>query len=133
MGGSSDDIDRQIKETSEPIDENLGVLEERGASSAVRYRKIAAVIVGALVVAGAGVLIYRRMNRPTRPERLRSMLMDALKDLPDSLRELPDEVASRLKAAPAVVGTASTAVIERFTRSSDPQEAHSRSTVSERD
>jgi hypothetical protein len=78
------------------------------------------------------------------------VLLEALRDLPGSLRDLPDEVTSRLKkplpsvkvvvnseeagkepgtlesvvrkVAPAVVGTASTALIERFTRSSEPTE-----------
>ena len=156
MGGSSDEIDDQ---TGEPR-ENRGALEERAGFNALRYRKIAAVIVGVVAVTGAGVLIYRRLSRRSRAERLRSMLIEALRDLPDSLRELPDEVASRLKnplpsikvvvngkafeepgtlekfvrsVAPAVVGTASTAVVERFRRSSDPDEAHSRSTVPARD
>jgi hypothetical protein len=152
MGSSEDEIDRQIKEAREHIDENLGVLEERAASNAVRFAKIAAVIVGVVAVAGAGVLIYRRMNRRTRTEQLRSMLVDALRDLPDSLRDLPDEVSTRLKrslptikvvvngeeagevgtleqivrrVAPAVVGSASTAVIERFTRSPDHESSRS--------
>jgi hypothetical protein len=96
------------------------------------------------------VLIYRRMNRPSRREQLQSMLLEALRDLPDSLRDLPDEVTSRLKKplpsvkvvvngedtgkepgtlesvvrkiAPAVVGTASTALIERLTRPPEPSE-----------
>jgi len=156
MGHSEDEIDRQIKETREHIDENLGVLEQRAASNGMRYGKIAAMIVGVAVVAGAGVLIYRRMSRPTRTEQLRKMLVEALKDFPDSLRELPDEVSTRLKKSlpsikvvvngeefeepgtlerimrrvvPAVVGTASGAVIERFTRSSDPGDAPARSTA----
>ena len=156
MGTSEDEIDRQIKEAREHIDENLGVLEERAASNAVRFAKVAAVIVGVVAVAGAGVLIYRRMNRPTRTEQIRSMLVEALRDLPDSLRELPDEVSTRLKrslptikvvvngeeagepgtlerivrrVAPAVVGSASTAVMQRFTRSSGPEDARPRSTV----
>jgi hypothetical protein len=156
MGASADEIDRQIKETREHIDENLGVLEQRAASNAVRYGKIAALIVGVVAVAGAGVLIYRRINRPTRTEQLRSMVIEALKDLPDSLRDLPDEVSARLKrplpsikvvvngdaseepgtlervvrrVAPAVVGTASSALIERFTRASDSEDIPSRSTV----
>jgi hypothetical protein len=156
MGGSSDEIDDQ---TGEPR-ENRGALEESAGFNALRYGKIAAVIVGVVAVTGAGVLIYRRLSRRTRAERLRSMLIEALKDLPDSLRELPDEVASRLKnplpsikvvvngkaseepgtleefvrrVAPAVVGTASTAVVKRLRRSSDPDEAHSRPTVPARD
>jgi len=156
MGASTDEIDRQIRETREHIDENLDVLEHRAASNAVRYGKIAAVLVGVVVVAGASVLIYRRMNRPTRSEQLRSMVMEALKDLPGSLRDLPDEVSARLKkplpsikvvvngaeadepstvrrilrrVAPAVAGTASAAVMERLTRTSDPEDASSRSAV----
>ena len=156
MGTSADEIDRQIRETREHIDENLGVLEQRAASNAVRYGMIAAVVIGFVAVAGAGVLIYRRMNRPTRTEQLRSMLVEALKDLPDSVRELPAEVSTRLKkslpsikvvvngdeadepgtlerivrrVAPAVVGTASSAVIEHLVRSSDQEDARTRSTI----
>jgi hypothetical protein len=144
MGAAEDEIDRQIKETRDHMDENLEVLEQRAASNAARYARIFAVVLGAAALAGAGVLIYRRMNRPSRREQLQGMLIEALKDLPDSLRDLPDEVKTRLKkplpsvkivvngedqsrepgtlegivrkVAPAVVGTASTALIGRFTR-----------------
>ncbi|HEY8803296.1 MAG TPA: hypothetical protein VIN00_09475 [Candidatus Dormibacteraeota bacterium] len=158
MGPSEDEIDRQIKATREHIDENLGVLEERAATNATHYGRIAAIVVGVVVVAGAGVLIYRRMNRRNRREQLQSMLVEAFKDLPDSLLELPDEVMTRLKrplpsvkvvvngeeeakqpgtlesivrrVAPAMVSTASSAVINRLTRSSNPAgERESRSTV----
>jgi hypothetical protein len=149
MGASADEIDRQISETRDHIDQNLGALEKRAASNAMRYGRIAAVVLGVATVAGVGVLVYRRMNRPSRREQLQGMLLEVLKDLPDSLRDLPDEVTSRLKkplpsvkvvvngeeagqepgmlesvvrkVAPAVVGTASTALIERFTRSSEPE------------
>jgi hypothetical protein len=150
MGASADEIDRQIIETRDHIDQNLGLLEKRAASNAMRYGRIAAVVVGVVMVAGAGVLIYRRMNRPSRKERLQTILIEALRGLPGSLHDLPDEVTARLKkplpsvkvvvnsegtakepgtfesvvrrVAPAVVGTASTAFIERFTRPSDPAE-----------
>ena len=153
MGASTDEIDRQISDTRDHIDKNLGVLEKRAASNALRYGRIAAVLLGVVSAAGLGVLIYRRMNRPSRREQLQTMLIETLKDLPDSLRDLPDEVTSRLKkplpsvkvvvngdedartpgtlesvvrrVAPAVVGTAPTALIERFTRSSDPAERSS--------
>jgi len=149
MGASADEIDRQISETRDHIDQNLGVLEKRAASNAMRYGRIAAVVLGVVTVAGVGVLVYRRMNRPSRREQLQGMVLEVLKDLLDSLRDLPDEVTSRLKkplpsvkvvvngeeagqepgmlesvvrkVAPAVVGTASTALIERFTRSSEPE------------
>ena len=144
MGAAADEIDRQIKATRDHMDENIGVLEQRAASNAVRYGRIIAVALGAAALAGAGVLVYRRMNQPSRREQLRRMLIDALKDLPDSVRDLPDEVTTRLKkplpsvkvvvngedqatepgalesivrkVAPAVVGTASTALIGRFRR-----------------
>ena len=154
MGASADEIDRQIKETREHIDENLGVLERRAASNAVRYGRIAALIVGVAAVSVAGVLIYRRINRPTRTQQLRSKVIEAFKDLPDSLRDLPDDVSARLKrplpsikvvvngeaseepgtlervvrrVTPAVVGTASSALIERFTRATDSEDMPSRS------
>jgi hypothetical protein len=107
-------------------------------------------VVGLVAVAGAGLLIYRRVNRPSRREQLQSTLIQALRDLPDTLRDLPDGMTTRLKkpmpsvkvvvngddaarepgtletvvrrVAPAVVGTASTALIERFTRPPDPTE-----------
>ena len=143
MGASTDEIHRQINETRDHIDQNLGVLEKRAASNAMRYGRIAALVLGVVSVAGVGVLIYRRINRPSRREQLQSMLVEALRDLPDSLRDLPEEVRGRLKkplpsikvivngdegrdpgrlervvrkAAPAVAGMASTALIERFTR-----------------
>jgi hypothetical protein len=83
--------------SGDEIDENLGVVEEGAESDAVRYVRIAAVVVGAVAVATAGVLIYRRMKRPERREQLRRMLVEALEDLPDTLRELPDEVARKIK------------------------------------
>jgi hypothetical protein len=157
MGASEDEIDRQIKETRQHIEDNLDVLEQRATSNAVRYGKIAAVVVGVAVMAGAGVLIYRRINRPTRREQLRSMLIEALKDLPDALRDLPEDVASKVKrqlpsikivvngedearepgtlesivrrVAPALVGTASSAVIGRFRRTPDLEDAPSRLTA----
>jgi hypothetical protein len=157
MGAAADEIDRQIKETREHMDENLGVLERRAASSAMRYGRVAAVVLGVVAVAGTGFLIYRRFNRVSRREQLQSMVLEALKDLPGTLRDLPDEVTTRLKkplpsikvvvngedeargpgtvesivrkVAPAVVGTASTALIGRFTRASDSDHEHSRSSV----
>jgi hypothetical protein len=147
MGASTDDIDRQIKETRDQIDENLGTLEQRAVSSALHYGRIAAIVLGAAVITGASVLIYRRVNRRNRREKLRSMLAQALKDLPGSLHDGADELKTRLKkplpsvkvvingdeaaaqpgtlesivrrVAPAVVSTASGAVIDRLGRSTE--------------
>ena len=78
MGASAREIEQQIKETRERMDENLEVLEHRAASSAVRYGKIAAVVVGAAALAGAGFLLWRRTRRPTLKGRLASLLRHGL-------------------------------------------------------
>lgn len=136
MGGTADQIEREISETRSRMDANLDVLEDRAASSAVRYGRIAAV---ALAVAGAGVaglLIHRRLRRPSLQDRL-----DAVS--PETLRELAVEFGSRVKkqfpsvtvsvsaqkrpdpgplqrilrsVAPAITGSVSTAVIENMAR-----------------
>jgi hypothetical protein len=148
MGLKADEVDSQIRETREHIDESLDTLEQRAASNAVRYGRIAAVVLGVVAVAGTGVLIYRRMRRPSRREQLKRMVLEVMRDLPDSLRDLPGEVGSRLrkplpsikvvingegearepvtfegivrKVTPAVVTTASSALIDRLARKSDP-------------
>jgi hypothetical protein len=153
MGASTDEIDRQINETRDHIDENLAVLERRAASNATRYGRLAAMVLGVVAMAGAGVLIYRRVKRPSRHQQMQVMLIEALKELPHTLRDLPDEVTARLKkplpsikvvvngaddakqpgtiesimrkVAPAVVTSASGALIDRFARPSDPLDAES--------
>jgi hypothetical protein len=155
MGAAADKIDRQIKETREHMDKNLGTLERRAASNAVRYGRIAVVALGVVAVGGTGVLIYRWRRRPSRTEQVRSMVLEILKDLPDSLRDLPGEVTARLKrplpsikvvvngeeeereprkfegivrkVRPALV-SASGALIERFSRHADRHD-HQRSAV----
>jgi hypothetical protein len=157
MGAAADEIDRQIGETRDHIDENLGVLEQRAASNARRYGRVAVVLVGMAAVVGAGVLIYRRINPPSRREQVQRMLIQALKDLPDSLRDLPDEAKARFKnplprikvvvngeedsnergtaesivrkVAPAVVSTASGALVDRFVRPADPLDEKSSRSV----
>ena len=149
MGASDDEIDRQIKAIRDD-----SVMEDPAASNAARYGRIAAVVVSVVVVAGVGVLIYRRVNRRNKRQELQRRLMQALKDIPDSLpdfpnslRELADEVKARLvkplpsfkvvvnedaaarepgtlesivrRVAPAVAGAASSAVVDRFTRSAE--------------
>jgi len=136
MGASTREIERQIKETRERMDDNLNDLEGRAASSAVRYGRVAAIVVAAIAIGGAGFLIYRRMHRPTLKDRLDGLSIE-------SLRELAEELSGRLKErlpsvtvtvndksprepgtvesivrkiAPALVGTASTALLERVVR-----------------
>src|SRR3982074_751110 len=97
MGAAADEIDRQIKATRDHIDENIGVLEQRAASNAVRYGRIIAVALGAAALAGAGVLVYRRVDQPSRREARGGRRSGALYALPYSMRDLPDEVTTRLK------------------------------------
>ncbi|HKV88543.1 MAG TPA: hypothetical protein VJT78_11160 [Candidatus Dormibacteraeota bacterium] len=134
------------------MDENLGVLEARATSNAVRYGRIVAVVAGAAAVGAAAFLIYRRVRRPSLKGRLKEVS-------PDGLRQLADELASRMKrmknlkrampsvtvtvndkaaaepgafesiirkVAPAVVGTASTALIEKVTGGGSSDEVDQR-------
>lgn len=139
MGGSADQIEREISETRSRMDANLDVLEDRAASSAVRYGRIAAVALAVAGVGMAGFLIHRRLRRPSLQDRL-----DAVS--PETLRELAVEFGSRVKkqfpsvtvtvsaqkepepgplqrilrsVAPAITGSVSTAVIEKITRMSE--------------
>ena len=136
MGASAREIERQIKETRERMDDNLNELEGRAASNLVRYGRIAAVAAAVLVVGGVGFLVYRKTRRPTVKDRLDGLSID-------NLRELGQEVSERLqerlpsvrvsvnekgsegpgmiesivrKVAPALVGTLSTALLERVAR-----------------
>ena len=97
MGPSADEIDRKLRLSREQVDQNLDVSDETAESDAARYGKVAAAVVGAVVVAAAGVLIYRRLRRPARREQLKTMLVEALEDLPDVLQDLPDELVRKIK------------------------------------
>jgi len=140
MGASTDQIDRQIKETRERMDENLGTLEERAANNAIRYGKIAAIVLGAALAGGAAFLIVRRLRRPTLSQRVRGMSPDAMRELAGELRSRIKDARKSMpsvtvtvndkekaepgtlesivrKVAPAVIGTASTAVVEKLSGS----------------
>ena len=144
MGASAREIERQIKETRERMDDNLNQLEGRVASSAVRYGRIAAVVVAAVAVGAVGFLVYRRMRKPKLKDRLDDLSLE-------NLRELADELSGRLKGrlpavtvkvnaksprepgtvenivrklAPALAGTVSTALLERIAR--PPRRDHAR-------
>lgn len=142
MGASAREIEQEIKATRDRMDENLGVLEGRAASSAKRYGKIAAVVVAVAAVSAGGYLIWRKTRRPTLKHRL-----DRLS--PESLHELAEEVMARLKkpmpsvkvtindqngrpgtlesifrkVAPAIASTAATGLLRRVTAPPAEEEA----------
>jgi hypothetical protein len=144
MGNAADDTDRQMKESREHAGETIDSPEDRAGTGAMRYARIAIIALGVAAVAGAGFLVYRRVRRRSRTEQLQTKLVDLLKNLPESVRDVPHGVTSRLKnpfpsfkvvvngsdetreegtlrsvvrkVAPAVVGTASTAALDRLTR-----------------
>jgi hypothetical protein len=143
MGASAREIERQIKETRARMDDNLTQLERRATTSAWRYGRIAVAVAGVAIVAGAGLLIYRRMRRRTLRDRLDDLSVDNLRTLlaetgqrvrdrmpsvtvrfNEKTQEEPGTVESILrKAAPALVGTAGTALLQRL--SDSPDDRHS--------
>lgn len=142
MGASSAEIDRQIKETRSELDQQLGVLEQRAASSARRYGRFVAVAAVGVAAVAIGVVAYRRYRQRAVVKQLHSVLFE-------SVRGLPDEVTSRLKRrlpikvvvtdrahdesgpnvlagiagkiAPAVAGSAAGAVVSRVMRGNAPR------------
>ena len=136
MGASAREIEREIRETRDRMDANLTRLEGTAATRAMRYGRWAAVGVGTLALAGIAILVYRRTRRPKLRERLSDASVQRLRDLLEKFRdELPsvtvtvndrterepgtvEAIARRL--APAIIGTASTAVLERIARPADP-------------
>jgi len=133
MGNSAREIEREIKATRERMDDNLTRLEGRAASDAVRFGRIAAVILGVVAVGGAAFLVYRRTRRPTLRDRLDQLSLDHLRALAaeatgrlkdrlpsvtvkvnEKTEEDPGTVESILrKVAPALVGTAGSALLQR--------------------
>jgi hypothetical protein len=97
MGGSTDEIGRQIAETRDHVDENLTILEQRAAANARRVAiMVAAGVAAGVVIGGAAFLIFRQMRKPGMSERLHDMVPDALTDLPQTIR-------SRFKGRPVRV------------------------------
>jgi hypothetical protein len=136
MGASANEIERQIAETRSRMDQNLTVLEHKAATNAVRYGRIAGVAIGALAAAGVGFLVYRRMRRPSLKDRVSvNSLREFAGDLRSRFKKLPSVTVSvndhsaepglvegiLRDVGPAIVGTASTALIERVAGTARPQ------------
>ena len=129
MGASAREIERQIRQTRDRIDENLAQLEGRTRPGAVRYGRIAAIGLGALLLAGAAFVVYRRTRKPALKDRLGQLSLDTLRTLASQTREKLPSVTVRVnekteeesgpvetvvrKVAPVLVGTAATALLER--------------------
>lgn len=130
MGSSAREIERQITETRERMDANLTRLEDTAAGRAARYGKWAALGLGVVALAGVAFVVYRRTRKPTMRERIDDMSVARLQDLLRRLKEEFPSVTVRVnekrepsflestirKVAPAIVGTASTAVLQRLVR-----------------
>jgi len=123
------------------MDDNLTRLEGQAGSSARRYGRIAAILLGVVAVSGAALLIYRRTRRPTLRDRLDRLSIDNLRTL---AVEVTDRLKDRLpsvtvtvnektggepgtfesivrKVAPALVGTAGSALLQRVAARPDDE------------
>jgi hypothetical protein len=143
MGDSAREIERQIKETRERMDDNLTRLEGRATSSAARYGRIAAIALGVIAIGGVALILYRRTHRPTLRDRLDDLSFDNLRTLAvnatdrlkerlpsvtvrvnEKIAEEPGTVESILrKVAPALVGTAGSALLSRIAAMPDDEES----------
>ena len=132
MGASAREIEREIKETRERMDANLNRLEGAAATKAVRYGRWAAAGVGVLAIAGVAFLVYRRTRKPTLRDRISDASIDRLREVLDRFREEMPSVTVKVndrqpeepgalgaivrRVAPAIIGKASTVVLERMSR-----------------
>jgi hypothetical protein len=132
MGASAREIEREVERTRDGKDANVMRQEGSAATRALRYRRWLALGVGALAAAGVGFLVYRRARRPRLRDRLNDLSVKRLRELLEKFREElpsvtvtvndksarePDIVESIARTvAPALIGTASTAVLERMVR-----------------
>jgi hypothetical protein len=132
MGASAREIERQIKETRDRMDENLTRLEGSATTGAVRYGRIAAFGAGVLAVAAVAFIVYRRTRKPTLRDRLSGVSAERVREVVEKLRkELPSVTitvndksdrepgmfeAIMRSVAPALVSTASSALLQRIAR-----------------
>ena len=139
MGASARQIEREIRETRERLDANLDELEGRAASNALRYGRIAAIVLGVVAAGGVALLVYRRTRKPTFKDRLDALSLDSLRELSSRLKDDLPSVTVRVneesphkpglvesiarRVAPAIAGTASTALLEHVARSGEAEPA----------
>jgi hypothetical protein len=67
--------------------------ELRVASDTAMSGRVAVISVAVVALAGAGFLVYRRVKRPALAKRLRSRVLDSIRDLPP---ELGSELRKRI-------------------------------------
>jgi hypothetical protein len=129
MGASAREIERQITETRERLDRNVSELEGRTRSNAVRYGRIAAAGLALALVAGIAFVMYRRTRRPSLIERFRAgargmSLRDRLPTVTlrvnEQVEQEPGTVEKIVReVAPALAGTAGSALLERLVSKPD--------------
>jgi hypothetical protein len=136
MRTTPDELERQTNEMRDNVEDNFEGFERRVPSDVQLYGRIAVISLAVVVLAGAGYLVYRRVRRPTLAKRLRARVLDSMRDVPPELRSRLKKQIPRVKVVvsnkadeglgtletmarrvtPAVVGSATTAVLEHFTR-----------------
>ena len=130
MGAPAHEVEPEINQTRDRTDVNLARLEGSPAARVVRYRRWVAVGVGVLGAAGVAFLVYRRTRRPKLRDRLSGVSVKRLRELLEKFREelpsvtvtvndksarAPGTMESIVRTVtPALIGTASTAVLERI-------------------
>ncbi|HET9781055.1 MAG TPA: hypothetical protein VFR33_04680 [Candidatus Dormibacteraeota bacterium] len=123
------------------MDANLARLEGSASTTAARYGRMAAAGAGVLVVAAVAFIVYRRTRKPTLRDRLNGVSVERVRDLVEKLREELPSVTVTVndgknsepgmfesivrKVAPAMIGTASTALFERMSRPPDTESQQS--------
>ena len=129
MGASAHEIERQIEETRVRMDDNLTRLEGNAQSSARRYGKIAGAVLGAALLGGLALLVYKRTRKPSLRDRLDGLSFAHLRALAASAADRLPSVTLRVnektehepgtfesilrRVAPALAGTVASALLAR--------------------
>jgi len=142
MGASAREIEREIRETRGRMDDNLTRLEDKAATGARRFGLIAVAVMGVAAVLVAGAIVYRRTHRPTLRDRLEGLSLADLRsvagELTANLKERAPSVTVRVnekteaepgtmqtivgKVAPALLGTAGSALLNRLVAAPDDEQ-----------
>jgi mannitol-specific phosphotransferase system IIBC component len=144
MGTSSDEIDKEIRETRTQLDQKLRILQQRAASGARRYRRVVAGVAAGMVAVAIAAIVYKRRRQHAAVKQLPGVLFQSVRNLPDEVtsrlkRQLPikvvvtdkvhEERSQRwniaLKILPSVAGAATGALVSRMVGRKPPELAAS--------